>query len=122
MVILLIYAPSADRSLSVLALSSRFDGQNDSVPTDVLPNLSVLALSSRFDGPTTMRARKAAHSLSVLALSSRFDGRILQWPLPRWPRLSVLALSSRFDGLRCTLSCFVLLLKLAFSTRSVESF
>ena len=38
--------------------------------------LSVLALSSRFDGQTRHSKRRTSHSLSVLALSSRFDGRI----------------------------------------------
>ena len=42
---------------------------------DVLISLSVLALSSRFDGLVCPAARHAAASLSVLALSSRFDGR-----------------------------------------------
>ena len=36
--------------------------------------LSVLALSSRFDGPGAGGQRSAAGALSVLALSSRFDG------------------------------------------------
>ena len=37
--------------------------------------LSVLALSSRFDGLRTILLRGADGTLSVLALSSRFDGR-----------------------------------------------
>ena len=37
--------------------------------------LSVLALSSRFDGPSAMAALGATAGLSVLALSSRFDGQ-----------------------------------------------
>ena len=60
--------------------------------------LSVLALSSRFDGPSCQRHAAACPKLSVLALSSRFDG---QYDIPGGsavPRLSVLALSSRFDG------------------------
>ena len=36
--------------------------------------LSVLALSSRFDGLFTTRLRACDENLSVLALSSRFDG------------------------------------------------
>ena len=36
--------------------------------------LSVLALSSRFDGPREKPAARHYHALSVLALSSRFDG------------------------------------------------
>ena len=39
--------------------------------------LSVLALSSRFDGHRPMHFLCIAKSLSVLALSSRFDGRYL---------------------------------------------
>ena len=38
--------------------------------------LSVLALSSRFDGPREARFIRKRNQLSVLALSSRFDGRI----------------------------------------------
>ena len=85
--------------------------------------LSVLALSSRFDGPAVGRELLEAHYLSVLALSSRFDGHathaarkacipIFQYSLcrvvlmvcamcrrkKRMRALSVLALSSRFDG------------------------
>ena len=37
--------------------------------------LSVLALSSRFDGPERLPATRWPHALSVLALSSRFDGQ-----------------------------------------------
>ena len=41
-------------------------------------SLSVLALSSRFDGPyLTVRKQRAKRNLSVLALSSRFDGPVL---------------------------------------------
>ena len=36
--------------------------------------LSVLALSSRFDGHSLVRLYRFPNSLSVLALSSRFDG------------------------------------------------
>ena len=40
-----------------------------------LSQLSVLALSSRFDGRRPPRRRCFAGRLSVLALSSRFDGQ-----------------------------------------------
>ena len=40
------------------------------------PSLSVLALSSRFDGLPWRVRWPASFSLSVLALSSRFDGLI----------------------------------------------
>ena len=42
----------APAPLSVLALSSRFDGQHVGGWSDRSKELSVLALSSRFDGPT----------------------------------------------------------------------
>ena len=49
------------------------------VTTVALPSLvvalSVLALSSRFDGLPPRAAARATLGLSVLALSSRFDGR-----------------------------------------------
>ena len=61
--------------LSVLALSSRFDGHVYSRQSDTLKKLSVLALSSRFDGPGGKRVGLLDLDLSVLALSSRFDGR-----------------------------------------------
>ena len=85
-------------------------------------SLSVLALSSRFDGLAPVYGWPAPHMLSVLALSSRFDGRVtaaggggwilFQYSLcrvvlmvdlsscysPVMLVLSVLALSSRFDG------------------------
>ena len=38
-------------------------------------HLSVLALSSRFDGPLPAAAEIPLPCLSVLALSSRFDGQ-----------------------------------------------
>ena len=84
--------------LSVLALSSRFDGHQTRNPTPEQETLSVLALSSRFDGPLAtlkggpllafqyslcrvvlmvlivVNTRCSVGSLSVLALSSRFDG------------------------------------------------
>ena len=52
MVIQISQIKSAPNSLSVLALSSRFDGRFYllNIPA-ALPSLSVLALSSRFDGP-----------------------------------------------------------------------
>ena len=54
---------------------------------DERPQLSVLALSSRFDGPyaylTHFRSNRA---LSVLALSSRFDGQIQRTWKARNPR------------------------------------
>ena len=68
---------SAIDTLSVLALSSRFDGLGRN--HRLLPNglwLSVLALSSRFDGHRCMPHWPLCHRLSVLALSSRFDGHV----------------------------------------------
>ena len=61
-------------SLSVLALSSRFDGPESVEGGGFVPVLSVLALSSRFDGPVFRPGGRKATGLSVLALSSRFDG------------------------------------------------
>ena len=47
-------------------------------PPNLSPKyLSVLALSSRFDGRLTSQAVKHSAILSVLALSSRFDGLIV---------------------------------------------
>ena len=46
-------------SLSVLALSSRFDGRGLQVRIQSLPALSVLALSSRFDGQANLRRQIA---------------------------------------------------------------
>ena len=111
--------------LSVLALSSRFDGPQRR-PRRIRSEqmLSVLALSSRFDGPTASAdgqtppngfqyslcrvvlmvlrggfLRLCFLRLSVLALSSRFDGpRYSDGIRMLWWWLSVLALSSRFDG------------------------
>ena len=62
--------------LSVLALSSRFDGRVRFLRFTVNFELSVLALSSRFDGLSKDRRSNIRENLSVLALSSRFDGRI----------------------------------------------
>ena len=82
--------------------------------------LSVLALSSRFDGPGHLMCLTNQIHLSVLALSSRFDGRKSPEAQDRYDDLSVLALSSRFDG---QLACLRLMLfRFSFSTRSVESF
>ena len=84
--------------LSVLALSSRFDGQISQSGRNSTSQLSVLALSSRFDGHW-MDATDTKHvCLSVLALSSRFDGQPAFLTDAAELYLSVLALSSRFDG------------------------
>ena len=110
--------------LSVLALSSRFDGPLINIPYSTIPPhfqyslcrvvlmvaarfegpwagfvLSVLALSSRFDGQTPPLNTVAKNQLSVLALSSRFDGQTPPLNTVAKNQLSVLALSSRFDGL-----------------------
>ena len=61
--------------LSVLALSSRFDGRIVRKSFCTPEELSVLALSSRFDGLRFRQCSMSHVSLSVLALSSRFDGR-----------------------------------------------
>ena len=45
---------SAETALSVLALSSRFDGREPVAAGESVRTLSVLALSSRFDGPAPM--------------------------------------------------------------------
>ena len=82
--------------------------------------LSVLALSSRFDGRRGDPARDWAVHLSVLALSSRFDGRKASRVTGTQATLSVLALSSRFDGLELDTGCPRRMR--TFSTRSVESF
>ena len=112
-----------DNGLSVLALSSRFDGRQEKGLLISGRHLSVLALSSRFDGRLGSWFQCRASLLSVLALSSRFDGRFtdcrnifsalsFQYSLCRvvlmvfvvirrskdGTALSVLALSSRFDG------------------------
>ena len=67
-------------------------------PTPSSPLLSVLALSSRFDGQNAERQCWPDPTLSVLALSSRFDGLGAIQQGAAWLLLSVLALSSRFDG------------------------
>ena len=85
-------------------------------------SVSVLALSSRFDGPRARQAEEAETFVSVLALSSRFDGRKIHYlclaaltfqyslcrvvlmvtaclsGIGKRSPVSVLALSSRFDG------------------------
>ena len=75
---------------------------SDKVTPD-LAVVSVLALSSRFDGPLAIY-RHLTHQapVSVLALSSRFDGRFVHGTYRRAGKVSVLALSSRFDGLDTT--------------------
>ena len=82
--------------------------------------VSVLALSSRFDGRHQRVRAGMGSSVSVLALSSRFDGRRCRSVTLLYLLVSVLALSSRFDGLwfggHCASS------SISFSTRSVESF
>ena len=50
MVMCLLRRASPLSTLSVLALSSRFDGRRHSFCPPAAPSLSVLALSSRFDG------------------------------------------------------------------------
>ena len=83
--------------------------------------LSVLALSSRFDGPIWPGdILSFSMQLSVLALSSRFDGPAVRTNYPRLYHLSVLALSSRFDGPLSLAACSAC--AEPFSTRSVESF
>ena len=67
--------PNRPFVLSVLALSSRFDGLFVYIPPPMGGiHLSVLALSSRFDGPRPRSVLESPWVLSVLALSSRFDG------------------------------------------------
>ena len=70
-------APDFSR-LSVLALSSRFDGRFIRYFRTYRDSLSVLALSSRFDGPKSCTVSISISTLSVLALSSRFDGPATQ--------------------------------------------
>ena len=83
--------------------------------------VSVLALSSRFDGHSMPAVDYANWHVSVLALSSRFDGHVVL-PTYHVPQLdvSVLALSSRFDGQIAVLHGSDG--HGSFSTRSVESF
>ena len=84
------------------------------------PRLSVLALSSRFDGQLLDHNIGNWVALSVLALSSRFDGLLPDAIRGGNQRLSVLALSSRFDGRVCVFDRWHKVD--SFSTRSVESF
>ncbi len=66
----------ATRYVSVLALSSRFDGPVLPQQQVIIVIVSVLALSSRFDGPAACSTGTAScQTVSVLALSSRFDGQ-----------------------------------------------
>ena len=87
-------------ALSVLALSSRFDGHNALGYMRVTTSLSVLALSSRFDGlplagccPVALNSFQ--YSLCRVVLMVALRRCRLRWMMA----LSVLALSSRFDGL-----------------------
>ena len=90
-------------------------------PMSILSSiLSVLALSSRFDGRLAAGVDTKIEPLSVLALSSRFDGLLLGREIAQRGYLSVLALSSRFDG--PIWSMMVSWIVRTFSTRSVESF
>ena len=130
--------------LSVLALSSRFDGLRDGrhgstrarfqyslcrvvlmVPDPAAPwgrtplfqysLCRVVLMVDRWGGVVF-----SPTNVSVLALSSRFDGQCCPLPWASWRPVSVLALSSRFDG---HLSFEKLVsIPLRFSTRSVESF
>ena len=105
--------------------------------------LSVLALSSRFDGPMTAVACPCTKILSVLALSSRFDGpgilsgrsllRFFQYSLCRVVLMVLMgAVASGAEGIFQYSLCRVVLMVVAFlvairagrsfSTRSVESF
>ena len=65
---------------------------------EIAKQVSVLALSSRFDGRMACLSPSAARLVSVLALSSRFDGRGKMNIFGYNMDVSVLALSSRFDG------------------------
>ena len=82
--------------------------------------VSVLALSSRFDGRCGAGSHSRPLCVSVLALSSRFDGPPGSVIWEGAVVVSVLALSSRFDGLLDTAVSIHPALR--FSTRSVESF
>ena len=107
--------------VSVLALSSRFDGQGGEPSASVVLSVSVLALSSRFDGlaqlflppppPTGFQYSLCRVVLMVewIRITKRKDAKV-----------SVLALSSRFDGLLQWLPGELVACR--FSTRSVESF
>ena len=122
MVVFLAEISATDSLLSVLALSSRFDGQTQLGSGTVEICLFqyslcrvVLMVRLSYCKPDGTRV------LSVLALSSRFDGRGQNFTNTRSPpALSVLALSSRFDGQGYRKTS--LLYGVTFSTRSVESF
>ena len=93
-----IFVSSSGHELSVLALSSRFDGRSwHSIPPAAalfqysLCRVVLMVLLCRI-----LKTRRLV--LSVLALSSRFDGHGRLITLPSVAKLSVLALSSRFDG------------------------
>ena len=82
--------------LSVLALSSRFDGQFNPIHLDGILSLSVLALSSRFDG----RLRRSAD----------WQHSAFQYSLCRVVLMVIFWLSIVHEY------------NISFSTRSVESF
>ncbi len=131
--------------VSVLALSSRFDGPQQRSANHYIADVSVLALSSRFDGrraqPTTQGVELGfQYSLcrvvlmvflpsAVHCLGYTFQYSLCRvvlmvlylvtLPLPS-NAVSVLALSSRFDGRFWRFP--KRLQDLCFSTRSVESF
>ena len=101
MVSLSLVCTSATKPLSVLALSSRFDGRN----VLFVDYRNSLAFQYSLCRVVLMvfcphRARCSAKWLSVLALSSRFDGLDVDYEYYSDIDLSVLALSSRFDGLK----------------------
>ena len=89
-----------ESTVSVLALSSRFDGQ--------ISRFSLTLLIDKFQYSlcrvvlmvsASLPATSSRVTVSVLALSSRFDG-LCQGSRKQWGMaVSVLALSSRFDGL-----------------------
>ena len=131
-------------TLSVLALSSRFDGPFCPEPKKWKQALSVLALSSRFDGPLSLALLPHAISFQyslcrvvlmvLVQMTLSTTPHFFQYSLCRvvlmvagYPTaealvlsLSVLALSSRFDG--PALTAAYRLHHWPFSTRSVESF
>ena len=120
------HAKADSPAVSVLALSSRFDGPVSILlkildsslfqyslcrvvlmvashieSADKAEDVSVLALSSRFDGHMCCETKIKWHGVSVLALSSRFDGHNSMDNVSALDCVSVLALSSRFDGPFC---------------------
>ena len=63
--------PVARPAVSVLALSSRFDGPGRTIGYLLRCSVSVLALSSRFDGPgTTASPESSAQSFSTRSVES----------------------------------------------------